>query len=296
MDFPTGVTMMPLLRAIRGMGNFLSRTGLESALIFRSNYSASEGWGNPMKKILLAGIAAAALALPASVLAADRPVPYKAAPVAPVAAVFNWTGFYAGGQVGGGWDSVDWNLATGLLASVRSRASGVVGGGQLGYNWQSGPWVLGVEAAGLWADLKDSQGALPGFALPPYVTRIDRIGTVVGRLGYAVNRSLLYVDGGWATARLSLSGPNNLIGDVFATRGFEDGWTVGVGWDYALENNWILGIDYKHIELGNATRSGLSNLALPFVLTDINPKINLVTLRLSYKFGDWGKSPVVAKY
>jgi outer membrane immunogenic protein len=104
------------------------------------------------------------------------------------------------------------------------------------------------------------------------------------------------VDGGWATARLTASGVNTVLPDAFATRFHDDGWTIGAGWDYALDNNWILGVDYKRIELKKTTRSGVTDAAIPFTITDIDPKINVLTLRLSYKFGDWGKSPVVAKY
>jgi outer membrane immunogenic protein len=229
---------------------------------------------------------------PGTETASPAGLPYKAAVVAPAV---NWSGLYAGGQAGLGWDSVEFsNVALG--DSIRSKAFGFAGGGQVGYNWQVGQWVVGVEADLLGANLKNTQPSPILLVVTPYTSKIDVIGTVVGRLGYAKGRSLFYVDGGWATARLAIAGQNNIIGDTFATRAYEDGWTIGAGWDYALDKNWILGVDYKRIELGKTTRTGLSNLALPFTISDIDPKINVLTLRLSYKFGDWGKSPVVAKY
>jgi outer membrane immunogenic protein len=52
--------------------------------------------------------------------------------------IYNWTGFYVGGQLGLGW-------ASGGNGS--SGSSGVLGGGQVGFNYQIDPqWVLGVEA------------------------------------------------------------------------------------------------------------------------------------------------------
>jgi outer membrane immunogenic protein len=219
-------------------------------------------------------------------------LPVKAASVTPV---YNWSGFYVGGQAGYGWDNIEFSNPT-LGDAFRSKTAGFAGGGQIGYNWQVNQWVFGVEANLLGTDLRNSLPSSVGLVTTPYVDRVDWVGTVVGRLGYAINRSLFYVDGGWATARVAISGPNNIIGDTFSTRGTEDGWTVGGGWEYALENNWIVGLDYKRIELGRTTRSGLSNLALPFTITNIDPKIDLVTVRLSYKFGDLAKGPVVAKY
>jgi outer membrane immunogenic protein len=55
-----------------------------------------------MKKILLATSALLATVCVASAadLAARH---YAKAPVAPIATVYDWTGFYIGGHVGGGW-------------------------------------------------------------------------------------------------------------------------------------------------------------------------------------------------
>jgi outer membrane immunogenic protein len=231
--------------------------------------------------------------VPGTETAAPAGLPYKAAVVAPA---YNWSGLYFGGQAGLGWDSVEWSDISLTGEPIRSKTFGAVGGGHVGYNWQANQWVVGVEAALLGANLKNTQLSAVVPATVSYTNKIDVIGTVVGRLGYAKGRSLFYVDGGWATARLAASGLNTGLPDAFRTRGYDDGWTIGVGWDYALANNWILGVDYKRIELSKSTRSGVTDAAIPFTITDIDPKINILTLRLSHKFGDWGKSPVVAKY
>ncbi len=53
-----------------------------------------------MKKLLLGALAVATMAAPA--LAADLPArPYKAPPPVVVAPIYDWTGFYIGGN--GGW-------------------------------------------------------------------------------------------------------------------------------------------------------------------------------------------------
>ncbi|WP_373681184.1 outer membrane protein, partial [Bradyrhizobium sp. MOS002] len=107
-----------------------------------------------MKKFLLGtvGVLALGMAVPAS--AADMPM--KAAPAPYVAPIYNWTGFYIGGN--GGWaqnhNCVDFLDAAGVAfaSGCRDRSGGVIGG-QLGYRWQSSQWVFGLEAQGDWADL-----------------------------------------------------------------------------------------------------------------------------------------------
>ena len=246
-----------------------------------------------MRKFLLAGIAAAAI-LSAPAFAADMPV--KAPAYVAPAPLFNWSGFYAGGHLGWAWGDVDWDNVTLTGERVRTSDSAFLGGGQIGYNWQFNPnWVIGTEATLSGTDLKDTVTSVVNPAFVTYTNKLDLVGTVVGRLGYAWDRSLFYVTGGYAYARFRTAGLNTGI-DSFSLRDTESGWTIGGGWEYAWTNNWIFGIDYKHIDLGSSSRSGTTAGGLPFTITGIDPRIDMVTVRLSYKFGDWGKGPVVAKY
>src|SRR5882757_6076511 len=66
-----------------------------------------------MKKIFLAAVALTALAA-APAMAADmsRPVYRPPPPPAPIY-IFNWTGCYIGGNVGGLWARKDWTVAGG---------------------------------------------------------------------------------------------------------------------------------------------------------------------------------------
>ena len=106
-----------------------------------------------MKRILIAGAAIASL-LTTNALAADlAPRPYVKAPVI-VDPGYNWTGFYAGVNIGYSWGRssstqsfVD--SASGAIlnsSAVKFNMDGVIGGGQIGYNWQRDKWVFGLEA------------------------------------------------------------------------------------------------------------------------------------------------------
>jgi len=105
-----------------------------------------------MKRIFI-GIAAVASLLATSAFAADlAPRMYTKAPP-PVVAIYDWTGFYLGGNIGYSWgrssttqtfsDSV-----TGAIlnsTAIKFDMNGVIGGGQIGYNWQKSNWVFGLE-------------------------------------------------------------------------------------------------------------------------------------------------------
>src|SRR5947208_15370668 len=99
-----------------------------------------------MKRITSAAAAFAASAAPA--FAADlrqRSYPAKA-PV--MAAVYDWTGFYIGGNGGYGTSRNCWGVvpAGGLVIpdGCHSQSGGVIGG-QVGYRWQAGQFVFGLE-------------------------------------------------------------------------------------------------------------------------------------------------------
>ena len=117
-----------------------------------------------MKKLLLISTAFAVLIAPTIAAAKEQRVYRRPVPVA--APVSTWTGFYAGGNLGGSWGSASTSIAgsgsTVALPGVgggfpgnnvafadlnTSRPNGVIGGGQIGYNYQFSPrWVLGFEA------------------------------------------------------------------------------------------------------------------------------------------------------
>src|SRR6201746_2810358 len=147
-----------------------------------------------MKKLAIAAVAGSALLTGiATANAAD--MAYKAAPIPMAPAVFSWTGFYIGANVGGAWTPSNGGsdfgplfppfivlppavaiptVIPGQLASLvgDGRRTGGVGGGQIGYNWQVNQFVLGVEADAVGSGLKGSTASAsrticaPIFAVP----------------------------------------------------------------------------------------------------------------------------------
>jgi outer membrane immunogenic protein len=96
-------------------------------------------------------VATVASLLTTSAMAADlAPRIYTKAP-APIVAVYDWTGFYIGGNVGYSWGRSSGNLALLDAGTIVSAANskfdmnGAIGGVQAGYNWQRDKWVFGLE-------------------------------------------------------------------------------------------------------------------------------------------------------
>jgi outer membrane immunogenic protein len=243
-----------------------------------------------MKKITLA-IAALSMTFAGAASAADIAArPYTKAPPPPVE-IYNWTGFYIGGQVGGAWSDYRWDNVTLTTEPVAHNASSIVGGGHAGFNWQFNQIVLGVEVEASAADLAGSSISVVNPAVT-YSSKVDWYATVVGRLGIAFGRAMIYGTGGVAFTDIQTRGVNAAI-DSFAVSSQRTGWTAGVGLAYQITPNWIAGIDYKHLQFDKYSVTGITNtLAFPYTLTGIDTKIDQVTARMSYKFG----GPVVAKY
>lgn len=250
-----------------------------------------------MKKFLLGTVGLVALGVAAPASAADMAV--KAPPPPVVAPIYNWGGFYIGGN--GGWgqsrNCVDFILVADFSDGCRDRSGGV-GGGQLGYRWQVNQWVFGLEAQGDWADLSNTRVSLinPLFSTR---TRTDGIGLFTGQIGYAWNASLFYVKGGAAVTSNRFSILSTLSGaELAAASSTRWGGTVGVGWEYGFAPNWSAGIEYDHLFMGNSNNSfSVVNPIVAGALNRITQDVDMVTVRVNYhwNWGAWG-NPVVAKY
>lgn len=71
-----------------------------------------------------------------------------AAPVAVIAHVFNWTGFYVGVNGGGGWGSQDpLNIITNRFDKFSHSISGGAFGGTIGAQIQTGHVVMGLATS-----------------------------------------------------------------------------------------------------------------------------------------------------
>jgi outer membrane immunogenic protein len=218
-----------------------------------------------MAKKFLMTVAVFATLAGGPAIAADMAL--KAAPPAPV---YNWTGFYIGGNVGYSWGTSDSTVnfldpAGFVIASSSGSFSldGVIGGGQIGYNWQTGSWVWGLEAD-IQASGQNGTGTFTcaaGCSVLGPVTetlnqKIDWFGTARGRLGFTVTPTLLlYATGGLAYGDIETNGT---ISDptTFSTHALKSGWTAGGGIEDHVTPNWSVKLEYLFMDLGNVSSNG----------------------------------------
>lgn len=238
-----------------------------------------------MKKILLGTVALIALAAPA--MAADLGArTYTKAPAYAPAPIYNWTGFYIGGHVGGAFVADD-SIAAGLTASNNGQ---FIGGLQGGYDYQFAPnWVLGIEAQYSWTANNNNgvSTTIPGVGVVNYTDKQKGLGSVTGRIGYTWGPALVYAKGGYAFANydesLTVAGVN-----AGFNKGSQDGYTVGAGLEYLFTQNWSGKVEYQYYDFGN-TSFNVGGVGF-------NAKNDEHTVKagLNYRF-NWG-GPVVAKY
>ena len=242
-----------------------------------------------MKKFLIGAASLAALAAIASpALAADMPArTYSKAPAytAP-AVVYNWTGFYIGGHVGGAF------AGDSTLVSNDAR---FLGGVQAGFDYQFAPnWVLGAEAQYSWLGGGNNNNGVifPGGTLVT-ASNADQLGSVTGRLGYTWGPALLYAKGGYAWRDGNNIGVTAAgVPQAFTTSGNrKDGYTVGAGLEYMFAPNWSAKAEYQYYNFGNTT---LTAGPTDIVGTRFRNDEHTVKAGINYRFG-WG-GPVAAKY
>jgi outer membrane immunogenic protein len=277
------------------------------------------GWG-------LASIVGCGFAGLGSAMAADLPM--KAGPPAMVAELFNWGGFYVGGNAGYDWGRASFYAvetapapflpidvaAVSTASSPRLKPSGFTGGGQAGYNWQAGGVVFGVEADIEAFRLRSSiTGTFPfpstlpgGVAGPPTVfftpttsVATDWLFTARDRIGWANDHWLLYATGGLAVTKMSSSQSVAQVAPfVFNTLASDTrvGWTVGAGFEYMLARNWSVKGEYLYLDFGSLNGTGVltpavAGLGLTFT-NSMRLIANIARVGVNYHFG----GPVVAKY
>jgi outer membrane immunogenic protein len=245
-----------------------------------------------MRKLSLACLAFGAVITPT--IAADM----RAAPVytkAPPAPIYNWTGFYVGGNLGYGLgkaSSTDNFLSpcpvcvispaiAFLSASESNSVNGVIGGGQVGYNWQVAKALFGIETDIQLSGQRGTNSLNSPFILPiafflptpltpsatslTNTTKLEWFGTLRGRAGYVIDRWLVYGTGGLAYGEVNV---NSAVSPATIAAAFPNipfnvsgsatkvGWVLGAGVENALSANWSWKIEYLFMNLGDATATG----------------------------------------
>jgi outer membrane immunogenic protein len=187
-----------------------------------------------MKKLLFS--CAAILAFSGAAMAADVSEP--------VASTYDWTGPYVGVHAGYLWGDVDVSYEA---LRGGGEIDGFIGGGLAGFNFQSDNLVFGVEGD---FGLTDADGSgTEDVVADIYSYDMDWNAHLRGRVGLAIDRTLLFVAGGLAVAEHELGAiyENPMSGSGTETH---YGFTIGGGAEYAISDNLLLRVEYLYDDYG----------------------------------------------
>lgn len=253
-----------------------------------------------MRRCCLVALVLAAVAIVAPARGADMGLPPSYYP--PAAALppplYNWTGFYIGGNIGAGLLKDDFSQAaagpTFIVAPFTVSPVGVVGGLQVGADYQFSSVVVGVAVAGSGSSITGSANQFT-TAAPPNQERMTSnpqwFGTATARIGYAANTLLIYAKGGGAFMAVQytqdqLSGAAaGLTQSISNTR---TGYTAGIGLEYAMTENLSALFEYDFMGFGSKTYN--------FAQTpmQISSDLNTLVVGLNYRF-NWANGTVAER-
>jgi len=216
--------------------------------------------------------------------------------------VTNWTGFYAGvdlGAANGRLTATDMQQPSGGFFTdlVPAGTEGfdfnntsVVGGLHAGTQYQFQHFVVGGELSFAASGINDKITS-PYFPDSDTETgTIKSFGTAVGRIGYAFDRFMIYAKAGYAGGDVGFRARDNSALVTYQQTNWQSGYALGAGLDYAMTDSMTLGVDYTHVDLGSAQTTG-PNVYDSGALGS-NPETfrtsataDVLVGRLSFKFG-----------
>jgi outer membrane immunogenic protein len=178
----------------------------------------------------------------------------------------------------------------GLLTPYAYNATGPFAGSFIGANYQFNRFVLGVEGDWQWSNLTGSNqtlaplgatGALPSGPFTVSTTTKD-YGSIRGRLGVAFDRFLAFGTAGWATGNPSTAFALTGAAPFVTTGGKSNGWTAGVGIEYAITDTILGRLEYRYT---NLQASGFVNIPANIADSGTRTPISDFRAGFAYKFG-----------
>jgi outer membrane immunogenic protein len=237
----------------------------------------------------------------------------------------SWTGYYVGVNVGGRFASNDW-LTYAACPNSGLCAGGQPGpdfrqtfdstalrvGAFGGRNWLLGSsWIAGVEADVGWANNRNANGPIPGTTVSggvPALTNGDTAAvnlqwdaSLRARVGSLVRPdTLLFATAGVALQRVEMVATcNNNSTSSYCTQPagtphydsqplWMPGWSVGAGLEHMLAANWLVRLEYRYADYGQANPTFFTyNIGAngdDRVYTHVWVKTHTVSLGAAYKF------------
>jgi high affinity Mn2+ porin len=217
---------------------------------------------------------------------------------------YDWTGFYAGGQLGYGWGTSNWtasspgapNVSGSLSLAQRidifAQTGSFFAGLQAGYNYMlPNRIVVGGEVDATFPTFPDRNGistggitnlTSPTLGAETYSETVLTSGTVRGRIGYAPGSSLFYATGGFAWTYDQLSVTQLGTGASASPFLWRLGYAAGAGIEAPVAPHWTARLEYLFTGYGNSGTSffgGAQRFDSDFSLQQVRAGLN-------YQFGN----------
>jgi high affinity Mn2+ porin len=219
-------------------------------------------------------------------------------------APYNWTGFYAGGQMGYTFGTSRWTASSPGAADVSgslsftqridpfSETGSFFAGLQGGYNYMlPNRVVIGGEVDATFPTFPDRNGVSTGgitnlisptLGSETYSETTLVSGTVRGRIGYAPGNWLFYATGGFAWTYDQLSLTQNATGVSESPFLWRLGYAAGAGVEAPIAPHWTARLEYLFTGYGNHANSFFGG-AQQFT-SDLS--LQQVRAGLNYQFGN----------
>jgi outer membrane immunogenic protein len=213
--------------------------------------------------------------LGAAAFAADIVAPLPAYTKAPAAA-YNWTGCYIGVHAGGGVMNDTW------IGTTTATGGGGLAGGQAGCNYQSGQFVFGLEGEGAWSGIRNDFNQVTDNFSGSLSVRNRWDADLAVRLGFAIDRALVYGKMGAALGNFEFTNTNT---NPFFSHGQSTfvGLLLGAGFEYAFAPNWSAKLEYNFIDFaGKDVLFGSTGGSATFTES---ARKQIVKVGVNYKFG-----------
>jgi outer membrane immunogenic protein len=209
-----------------------------------------------------------------------------------------WSGYYIGGQLGEVWTHTTWDYQnanyfntlgpTILGYDFDFNKNGLIGGLDIGVNFQENAWVLGLEGSVLDGDFNKERTS-PFFSTDRYTADVRWVSAAKIRFGYAYDRFLFSLTGGWAGGDLKLELLDPIDNVKTDSSAWASGWTAGASIDYMMMPSVSVGVAYDYIRLRannvnlNCPACG-SGIGLGAPVADGRVKTQSVMAHINYYF------------
>ncbi|RWF46403.1 MAG: porin family protein [Mesorhizobium sp.] len=208
-----------------------------------------------------------------------------------VPAGYDWSGLYAGADVGYAAGKSNLFIAGGGLGGASDlNASldpdGFIGGIHIGANYQmESQFVIGAEADIAYSNI---DGLTPiaaggGGVNTLLKSELKWSGSARLRAGYAFDTTLPYITAGVAAAKYELIAVSagGAAGEITLHDDSHVGWTVGAGIEHAFTDRWIARAEYRYSDFGSQQLSVAAGFPTE---TKVDLQTHDIRVGLSYKF------------